>query len=405
MKKTWFGGAALAGLSLVFLVVARSSHSHTANPRVSGASPAVLYYRDPMHPSYTSERPGTAPDCGMPLVPVYAEEAESARGAKAPAGIKVQPVERSHVTRTLRTSGRIVVDESRVFPVSAGGAGWVKQTFANTATDEVVRRGQPMAVVYGRDFTTAQRTFLYALRASENPPPTVGGQTLDATALTLQEARLALQDLGFSEADINELARTKQVIPEMTLTAPESGVIIARNAFQNQKFDRGVELFRIADLSHVWVTADVLGADEQYIRSGAVATLSLPNRTERLRATVADALPHFDGAARTLKVRLDVENPRLLLRPEMLVDLAFDIDGPEAITVPADAIVESGPRKIVFVDRGDGVLQPRDVQTGWESAGRVEVTHGLNPGESIVAAGAFLLDSARSMRSGPSGHD
>jgi hypothetical protein len=402
MKKTWFGGAALAGMSLVFLVVARSSNSHTADPRVSGASPAVLYYRDPMHPSYTSDRPGTAPDCGMPLVPVYADDTESVRGAKAPAGIKVQPVERSHVTRTLRTSGRIVVDESRVFPVSAGGAGWVKQTFANTATDEVVRRGQPMAVVYGRDFTTAQRTFLYALRASENPPPSVGQ---DVTALTLHEARLALQDLGFSEADINELARTKQVIPEVTLAAPESGVIIARNAFQNQKFDRGVELFRIADLSHVWVTADVLGADEQYIRSGAIAALSLPNRTEHLRATVADALPHFDGAARTLKVRLDVENPRLLLRPEMLVDLAFDISGPETITIPADAIVESGPRKIVFVDRGDGVLLPRDVHTGWQSAGRVEVTQGLIPGESIAVAGAFLLDSARNMRSGPSGHD
>jgi Cu(I)/Ag(I) efflux system membrane fusion protein len=228
----------------------------------------------------------------------------------------------------------------------------------------------------------------------ENPPPVAPGDIQDQPAQTWREARLVLQKMGFGEDQIQQLATTRQVALDVSLTAPASGIVVMRNVFANQEFARGAELFRIADLSHVWIVADLFGDEAAYVRSGAAALVSLPNRpATTLRATVGEALPRFDGESRTLKLRMEADNPHLILRPDMPVDLEFRITLPEAITVPADAVVDSGLRKTVFADRGDGTFEPRSVETGWRFGGRVQIVHGLNAGESIVVAGTFLLDS------------
>ncbi len=421
MKAVWF---AILGGGVSTVVWLLASSTHTPRTGISGATSArrVLYYRDPMHPSYTSDRPGKAPDCGMDLEAVYADDSSPTRTLmpskgmslvqldherQQMIGVRLGRVERSRTTHTLRTFGRVVVDENSVFPVAAGGDGWVTQIFPGTATGSTVRKGQSLALIYGRDYTTAQRTFLYALRASENPPPVIAGDVQDQSALTLQEAGLVLQNLGFGQAYIERLAKTRQMTPEITLTAPANGVIVARTAFPKQKFERGAELFRIADFGHVWIVADLFGSDAAYIKSGATVAISMPDRpSATLRAIVAEALPRFDSGSRTLKVRLEAENPHLILRPDMYVDLEFPISLPEATTVPADAIVESGLRKTVFVTRGEGWFEPRTVETGWRFGGRVQIVHGLEPGESIVVSGNFLLGSESRMRHGDSsGHD
>jgi RND family efflux transporter MFP subunit len=256
-----------------------------------------------------------------------------------------------------------------------------------------------MALVYGQEYATAQRAFLYALRSVESGPPEIPGDVQDQPAFKLQESRLVLKNFGFGETQIEQLRTTRRLMLEAVLTAPASGIVVARNIFPKQEFARGTELFRIVDLRHVWVLADLFGDDEDYVRKGASAHLSLPDRPEqKFQAVVSDALSRFDGTSHSLKLRLDVANPTLVLRPDMFVDVEFSIDLPEAITVPEDAVVESGRMNFVFIDRGEGTFEPRVVETAWRFGGRVQIVRGLNPGESIVVSGNFLLDSESRMR-------
>jgi Cu(I)/Ag(I) efflux system membrane fusion protein len=419
VKKLALVGVSLMGVSAAFWLLGHKTVKRSAEaPSVR----TVLYYRDPMHPSYTSDRPGKAPDCGMDLEPVYAE-AGGADPAAAPSGqpgtvlvdrerqrllgVRLGRVETSRTSGTLRALGRVALDENRVFPVRTGCEGWVSRIYPRATSGSAVRKGEPLASVYGRDYTTAQRSFLYALRASENPPPALPGDDANQPTLTLKEARLFLRNLGIGEAQIEELARTRQVILDVLLTSPADGVIVARNAFPQQRFDRDVELFRIADLTRVWIIADLVGDEQAAIPPGTTARVSLAGRPNTgLQATVSEALPRFDGASRALKLRLNADNPRLILRPEMFVDLEFSISLPEATTVPAEAIVESGLGRTVYVERGPGVFEPRKVETGWRFAGRVQIVSGLDPAASIVVSGNALLDSQSRMRNGDPGvHD
>jgi len=380
----------------------------------------VLYYRDPMHPSYTSRTPGKAPDCGMELEPVYAADVEPSRANDPPQasklvrvsperqqmlGVRLGRAEQSRAKGTLRALGRVALDETLVFPVIAGGDGWVTRITPGSTTGSMVRKGQSLVSVYGRDYVTAQRSFLYALQASEHPAPGPG-DLQSQTSLTLREAKLVLQNLGLGPDQIEELARTHEVVTETTLTAPASGVILTRGVYENQRFDRGAQLFRIADLHHVWVLADVTRDDQSLVRHGDEATLVVANRPGlRFHAAVGSGLPPFDPGSRTFKVRLEVDNPQLILRPDMFVDVEFSLTLPEAVTVPAEAVIQSGWQKIVFVDLGDGNFEPRTVETGSRIGDRMQIIRGLRAGEPIAVSGNFLLDSESRMHPGSSGHD
>jgi multidrug efflux pump subunit AcrA (membrane-fusion protein) len=422
VKKLALVGLTVVGVSAAFWFLAHEARGPDGRGAAAVSARPVLYYRDPMHPSYTSDRPGKAPDCGMDLEPVYAaaeEPTPSADPTGSPGavlvsgerqrmlGVRLGRVETSRTQGTLRALGRVALDENRVFPVRTGCDGWVSRIYPGATTGSAVRKGQPLASVYGRDYTTAQRSFLYALRASENPPPVLPGDDTNQPTLTLREARLFLQNLGIGDAQIEQLAQTRQVILDVLLTSPSAGVIVARNAFPKQRFDRDVELFRIADLSHVWIIADLVGDEQAAVLPGATARVSLAGRPgPGLQAKVSEALSRFDGASRALKLRLDADNPRLVLRPDMFVDLEFSISLPEAATVPAEAIVESGLGQTVYVERGEGVFEPRRVETGWRFAGRVQIVGGLPPDATIVVSGNALLDSQSRMRHGDAGvHD
>src|SRR5262245_58914788 len=312
---------AVAGPILLGLCAACCLSGCADRGHVDAASPPakkILYYRDPMHPAYTSPSPGKAPDCGMDLEPVY-EDGSDAAVAVSPAaqsliGLKVGQAIREKATGSIRTLGRVVPEENRVFPVRAGCEGSITRLHPGTATGDRVRRGQPLVSIYGPELTVAQRSFLYALRTAQNPPPVREGEDAGQPVLTLNEARLFLSSLGVGEAQIDRLQTTRQPMLDIDIVAPANGVILDRNVSIQQRFEKGSELFRIADLSRVWIIADLLGDDQGSIHPGDGAEVTIPGAGGvKGNARVSDALPRFDAGSRVLKVRLTADNPSLTL--------------------------------------------------------------------------------------------
>jgi membrane fusion protein, copper/silver efflux system len=374
----------------------------------------VLYYVDPMNPALKSDKPGVAP-CGMPLEAVYADGSTNTSGMPPGTvhispeqqqliGVTVATVEKTSWNHPIRLLGRVVPDENRIYRINSASDGWVKTIFPIT-TGSLVRKDEMLATFYSPEFFPAIKAFLYGMRALdrfESSGKETQGQ-IDLTNANIDNYRVSLLNLGMSEHQIDEIKNSHQGTDSIEIRAPEAGFIIARNLSLGQRFERGTELYRIADLSHVWILADVFENESEYFRPGTIARVMLPNQRREFHARVSTILPQFDAASRTLKVRLEVENPDFLLRPDMFVDVDLPVTFPRAIAVPVDAVRYSGLKKTVFIDLGNGFFEPRDVETGWRFGDRVEIVKGLMPGERIVVSGNFLIDSESRMKAAGKG--
>ncbi|MDR3726574.1 MAG: efflux RND transporter periplasmic adaptor subunit [Terracidiphilus sp.] len=370
----------------------------------------VLYWVDPMHPSYRSDKPGTAPDCGMELEPVYAQEAEKSllplgdSSAEAisidPAtlqiyGIQVAKVERNAGKGTIRVFGRIVPDQTRVYRVNLGTDGFVKETY-DDAVGKHVKKNQHLAIVYSPEFLSVAGGYL---SANERAPIGTGPSKENIAPSTAQGAASAqaradrLRNLGMSDSQIDEISMSRKIPENVYVVSPTDGFILSRNISPGVRFERYMDMYSIADLSHVWVLAEVLGKDAQAFRPGAKARITLPDTGENFEARVSDVLPEVDPASRILKARLEVDNPGFKLRPDMFVNVELAISMPAGLSVPADAVVDSGLSRRVYVETSDGHFEPRMVETGWRINDRVEIVKGLLEGESVVTEGTFLVDS------------
>ena len=403
---------------LVFLLMAGSFGVGRWRESSVGASAPqnerrILYYEDPMHPSYRSDKPGIAPDCGMKLVPVYAGSANpepapaGSRGGVAISpekqqliGVRLGMAEKAPSSRVFRTVGRVVPDEARVYRLTAKVEGWVRHIYPDS-TGTLVKKGQPLLAIYSKDFQVSQQAYVFALnqvkrfKDGDDEP-----DAMDRLKQAVIDARLNLESMGMSQPQIEEIARTRTILPEINLVAPITGFIMSRNIFPDQRFDRGMDFYRIVDLDHVWILAEIPGPEVNYIEPGASARATVPLLpAASFEARVANVQPQFDAASRTLQLRLEAQNPRFALRPDMYVDLEFTIRTPPGIVVPRDAVIDSGLEKTVFVARGNGYFEPRAVRTGWRMGDRVEIVEGLADGERIVIAGNFLIDSESRMRS------
>lgn len=359
----------------------------------------VLYYVDPMHPAYKSDKPGIAPDCGMQLEPVYADEGSAASPAQAGTihidldkqqltGIQIAPVELSSGTRDVHLTGRVAADETRVYRVNAGVDGWVQETFSDSVGTQV-KKEQRLASYYSRELWAAQQSFLagtFGVSTSKEP---------------LQGAPVVadrLRNLGISEEQIKELSKTRQSSTTAFISSPADGFIMMRNISPGEKFDPGMEFYRIADLSHVWILADVFENDTQYYRPGMMAIVTLP-QGKKLHARVSNVLPQIDPVTRTLKLRLEADNPGFALRPDMFVEVELPVRLPAGLNIPADALIDSGLKKRVFVESGPGTFEPREVETGWRFGDRIQVVRGLLAEDHVVSAGTFLVDSESKLES------
>jgi Cu(I)/Ag(I) efflux system membrane fusion protein len=374
----------------------------------------VLYYVDPMNPGLKSDKPGVAP-CGMPLEPVYADGSPDASGMPPGTvnvsteqqqliGVKVAIVEKASWTHTVRVLGRVVPDESRIYRINSVTDGWVK-TVLPVTTGSLVKKDDVLATFFSPDFFPAIKAYLYGLRSLaryESNEKETQGQVEVANA-NIDGFRVSLRNLGMSEHQIDEMTRTRQGVDNIEIRSPGPGFIVARNISQGLRFERGAELYRITDLSHVWILADIFENETEYFRPGIVARVVLPNQKKTFRARVSDVLPQFDAASRTMKMRLEADNPDFLLRPDMFVDVELPVNFPGAITVPVDAVRYSGLKRTVYIDLGKGFFEPREVETGWRFGDRVEIVKGLMSGERIVVSGNFLIDSESRMRAAAAG--
>jgi RND family efflux transporter MFP subunit len=314
-------------------------------------------------------------------------------------GVQVHAVERASGTERLRVFGRVAPAENSVHRIDVGIDGFIREISPVTTGSEV-KKDQWLATFSAPDmrspiqgYQVAAELFERAVKDGESPG------SIDLAAAALEQSTDRLLTLGMSAAQIEEIRRTRHVPANIRITAPADGFVIARNISTGQKIGKGNELYRIADLRRVWVLADVFGADAEYVQPGAIAEVSVPGRSASLRARVSsDVRPEFDPDSQSVKLRLEADNPGFVLRPDMFVDVALLVALPPAITLPGDAIVDSGLKKMVFVERSAGVFESRQVETGWRFGGRVQIVKGLAAGDRVVVAGTFLLDSENRLR-------
>jgi len=377
------------------------------------AAPKVLYWVDAMHPWYKSDHPGIAPDCGMKLVPVYAGDEQkyaadnpgmvgvSARDQQL-IGVEYGTVAYESMGEPIRAVARVALDETRVAKVQPRLEGWIDRVSADF-TGKYIRQGDPLLTYYSPDAVATEQEYLLALRAQQVAHEAMAGMASHADSL-LAAARKRLELWDVTPVQIDAMAREGKPIENLTLAAPVSGFVMERNAFPKQHVTPDTVLYTIADLSKVWVIADVFEYEAAGIRlnQGASFTLDyLPGRV--FCGRVSYILPEVDPATRTLKVRIALDNPGTVLKPDMFGQVELAAEVTRRLAVPQSAVLDSGDRKTVFVDRGNGGFEQRQVETGDESGDRVEILFGLKAGERIVTSGNFLLDSESRLNQANSG--
>jgi multidrug efflux pump subunit AcrA (membrane-fusion protein)/YHS domain-containing protein len=308
------------------------------------------------------------------------------------AGIRVIEVERGPVTHVLRVLGRVTADNTRLYIVNATTPGWILD-LANVTPGAMVKKGDFLASFYSPELRRVGQTYLYDLNTLDRLSGSPDSAAYKAALLEVSQGRDALVSLGMGQKQLDEIAKTRTWIQQIEITAPTTGIVIAWNIFPALKFVEGTEFFRIANLSRVWILLDVFENETKYLKPGVKSKVSLAGQQMVFEAVVSHVLPLFDPTTRTMKVRLEADNPDYALRPDMFVDVELPIELPATLAVPTDAVLDTGLKKTVFVDRGGGFFEPREVETGWRLGDKVEITRGLEPGERIVVSGTFLIDS------------
>lgn len=382
-------------------------------------------YHCPMHPNYHSDKPGECPICGMKLVPDPDGEAASGNDQKPATGpdpstlpmgtIRVSPEKQQLIgvqfgevapsagTHTFRTAGQVAMDETRFTKVQTRIDGWIERVFVDF-NGKFVEKGQPLLTMYSPEMLASEREYLLALRSREilKNNPLAGAQEQNDSLVAAARKRLELFSL--SEVQIDEITRTRQPITNITLYSPMSGYVMMRNAFSKQRVTPETELYTLVDLSRVWIVADVFENEASMVQVGMPAQIKVSYGAGRtIRGRVSYILPQVDSTTRTLKVRIEADNPGMTLRPDMFVDVEFSVTNQARMTVPTDAVMDTGQKRTVFVDLGNGYLEPRAVETGERIGDRIEILGGLSPGERIVVSGNFLIDSESQLKSSASG--
>ncbi len=407
--------ALVAAVALIaFLLYGKRAALHLTPHAVAKASaPAVpsepqmriLYWYDPMHPSYHSDKAGIAPDCGMALVPMYesktpAEQATADQGLihmpksqQHALGVRLTTVDEQNVSRTLRTSGVVTADETRIGHVHVKTAGWVEDVYANFV-GQLVQKGQPLFTVYSPDLVATQQEYLIARRGMQELGKSQYDEVARSSQSLMASARERLKLWDMTEKQLADLDRTGVVSKTVTVYSPVSGFITDRKAFPHTSTSGDTDLYTIADLSRVWVTADVFEADLPYVKVGQQAVIHFPYAPGKsITGRVGYSYPVLDPQTHTAKIRIDVANPGMVLKPNMLADVELTINYGRHLVVPAEAVLNSGTMQTVFIARDDATFEPRMVTIGATVDGKTILSSGINKGETIVESGNFLLDS------------
>jgi multidrug efflux pump subunit AcrA (membrane-fusion protein) len=361
----------------------------------------ILYWRAPMDPTYISDKPGKSP-MGMDLIPVY--EGEEQTGGPTVVidpvtmqniGVQTTPVRKVNLHRVIRTVGYLDYNEEKLQRVNIKFSGWVERLYVDQ-TGQHVQQGQPMLSIYSPDLVATQEEYLLAYRnakrlaTSSFSDVSAGGESL------LESSRRRLLYWDISEKQIRDLEENGKVSKTVTLYAPSNGVVIKKMVEEGMRVMPGMDLYQLADLSNLWVYGQIYQYEIPFVKVGQpvqVHVSYIPGKT--YKGKVDYVYPFLDEKTRNVSVRIVVPNLNLELKPQMYatVDFASSI-GSNVTAIPSDAVIRTGTRNVVFVAKGGGKFQPRDVTLGPEGQnGLVQVLAGVVPNENVVTSAQFLIDS------------
>lgn len=367
-----------------------------------------LFYRNPMNPAITSPVPAKD-EMGMDYVPVYPE---GSAGSGAPAGtvkidatmvqdigVRTTAVERSTLSRQIRTIGRVAYDEERIARLHPKYDGWVEKLFVDK-TGELVTKGSVLLSIYSPQIVATQEEYLLALNSAEKLKDSPFADVREGAESLLRSTKERLQLLDVPERQINQLKAERKVMKGVRLHSPFNGIVMNIGAREGERITPETELFMITDLSRVWVIVDIYEDDMPWVRKGDTANMQvagIPGRA--FTGKVTYIYPYLEAKTRTLKIRLEFDNRDLALKPDMFANIDIQANKQvDALVVPSEAIVRTGTQEQVFIQRAPGQFEPRSVTVGVSANGQTQIVSGLKDGEIVVTSSQFLLDSESKLK-------
>jgi Cu(I)/Ag(I) efflux system membrane fusion protein len=381
------------------------------------AAQGKVLYTCPMHPFIIKDKPGSCPICGMTLVKKIETPAAGGKEAEMAGHVSLSPTQMvlanvatteakaMPLSKEIVATGIVQYDQSRQAKVTAWVAGRIDRLHVNTV-GSYVSKGRPVAEIYSPDLVSAQQEYLLALKSREqfkkSPIQSIsqGGEGLVASA------RQRLKLMGVKDEQIAGLEKAGQPNIRLPIYTPLSGIVIEKIALEGQYVNVGDPLFSIADLSTVWVEVEVYENEFPNIKIGQAVDIlsqSYPGKTFRGRVTFV--YPFLDPKTRTVKVRVEIPNPGLKLKPDMFVNATIKVPLGSSIVVPVSAVMDTGQRQVVWVETKPGMFAPRDVKVGARSGDNVQIMSGLNAGEKVASSGGYLIDSEAQLKGGSGGHE
>jgi len=367
---------------------------------LSDAERKILYWQAPMDPTEIYDKPGKS-KMGMDLVLVYNDQVSSGSNVQIDPftvqnmGVRTALVQRIDFSHTLRTVGKVDYNEENIFIVSSRINGWIENLLV-AYTGQEVKKGQTLLEVYSPELVTTQQEYLLALKNRAMIADSKFAGIREGAESLVDASRQRLANWDIPEAEIIKLENTRQVYKTLKLTSPANGVVIHKNAIDGMHIKEGMDLYRIADLSTVWVQVSIYDNEVPWVQVGQAAEMELSYAPgKKLQGRIAYIYPYLNEKARDLKVRIEFPNPDLLLKPGMYGNVRIETPAIEnALVVPSEAVIRSGQRSLVFLSKGNGRFEPREVRIGEESDdGKIRVIAGLHSNEEVVVSAQFMLDS------------
>lgn len=390
----------LAGVSVgAWMLIRQPRAEQAAHQDTPGhaAHGAIAYYTCPMHPSVQQASPGKCPICGMELTPVTRQDLATGtivvdEVRRQQIGVTTAPAERRALTRHIRAVGRVAVDESRLTDVNLRMSGWVQELYVDE-TGQHVKKGQTLFTLYSPELYAAEQEYLTAVRRTREE----GSQALVELGRA-SEKRLRL--LGMSTSQIRQLSRGGEAWEYVPVPSPATGYVIDKEIVEGGRVEAGMRVYRIADLTRVWIDADVFESDLPFVEVGQPVRVELPyDPGETFAGHVDYVYPTLASATRTARIRVALSNPGLTFKPNMYTNVELAVDLGERLAIPDSAVIYTGPRRLVFIDLGQGRLRPQEIEVGVHAEGYLEVKRGLEPGDRVVTSGNFLIAAESRIRS------
>lgn len=364
----------------------------------------VAYYTCGMHPWVILPKPGDCPICHMALVPLDASkftgEVTISPVVSQNIGVRIAPAVVGPVSRSIRAVASVDYDERAVRDVNIKVAGWVEKLYVDYV-GQAVQKGQNLFSIYSPDLYTAQEEYLNALRMQGVSAARAGGESRQMGTDLLSAARKRLENYDISEDQLKELVASGKASKTMTIRSPHTGTVVVKNVNEGMKVDSGLLLYRIADLSNVWLMVTLYEYQLPYVQMGQDVTVSLPYIPgQEFKGKITYIYPVLNPDLRQVKVRVEVPNAGMQLKPGMFANVELHSTfARERTLVPRESVIDTGERQVVFVSLGEGRFEPRKVKLGVEAdGGMMEILDGVKPGEMVVVSGQFLLDSEARLR-------